>query len=274
MTADTKTYPTRYGPMIGLKGDRFVSRSLEVYGEFCPGEAKLFAQVIRPGMTVVEAGANIGTHSIPLARLCAPGPLYLFEPQQRVFQLLCANLANNGVTNAIAYPEACGAETGFALIPNLNYGAQDNFGGVSVRPIDGASEGARVRVTPLDSLGLKTCHLLKVDVEGFEPQLLAGATGTIARCRPLIYIENDRPAHQQEVINQISALGYRLYWHTPTLFSPDNFNGATEDVFGGIGSLNMFCIPAEITARLPESAPIDPANWTAPGAPADRSPAA
>ena len=58
------------------------------------------------GGTVVEIGANIGAHSVALAKACFPGPLYLFEPQQRVFQILCANLALNGVTNAIAYPAA------------------------------------------------------------------------------------------------------------------------------------------------------------------------
>src|SRR6185437_4192192 len=98
--SDTKTLTTCHGPMLALAGDRYITRSLEVYGEFSAGEWDLFAQVVKPGMTVVEVGANIGAHSIALAKACAPGPLYLFEPQQRVFQILCANLALNGVTNA------------------------------------------------------------------------------------------------------------------------------------------------------------------------------
>ena len=58
--------------MIGLVGDRYITRSLEVYGEFSGAEWALFAQVVKPGMTVVEVGANIGAHSVPLARACFP----------------------------------------------------------------------------------------------------------------------------------------------------------------------------------------------------------
>lgn len=262
--SDTRTYPTPHGPMIGLKGDRFISRSLEVYGEFSGAEWDVLAQMVKPGMTVVEMGANIGVHSVPLARACAPGPIYLFEPQQRVFQILCANLANNGITNAIAYPEAVGAEVGSVVIPHLDYGASGNFGGVTVRPDDGSVAGARVRVTPLDSLELKACHLLKIDVEGFEPQALEGARETIGRCRPAIYIENDRPSNQQALITRLTELGYQLYWHVPPLFRPNNPKGVTEDVFGRIFSLNMFCQPREI-GRVVQGIPlIDPDNWTSP----------
>src|SRR5450432_2523093 len=104
-SSDTKTLQTRHGPRLALVGDRYITGSLERYGEFSPGEWELFAQLVKPGMTVVEAGANIGSHSVALARACFPGPLYLFEPQHRVFQILCANLALNGIGNAIAYPE-------------------------------------------------------------------------------------------------------------------------------------------------------------------------
>src|SRR4051812_20549962 len=124
--ADTKTLTTRHGPMLALAGDRYITRSLEVYGEFSAGEWDLFAQMVRPGLTVVEVGAHSGAHAVALARACWPGPLSLSEPQQRVFQILCANLALNGVTNAIAYPEACSDEPGFVVVPPLDYGAQLN----------------------------------------------------------------------------------------------------------------------------------------------------
>src|SRR5438445_2661229 len=143
--SDVKTLQTRHGPMLALAGDRYITRSLELYGEFSQGEWELFAQMVKPGMTVVEVGANIGAHSVALARACLPGPLYLFEPQQRVFQILCANLAMNGVTNAIAYPEACSEEDGFVIVPPLDYGAEFNFGGVSVLPDVEGARGMRVR---------------------------------------------------------------------------------------------------------------------------------
>ncbi|MFI4965280.1 MAG: FkbM family methyltransferase [Caulobacterales bacterium] len=261
---DTKLLKTLHGPMLALSGDRYISRSLEVYGEFSGAEWALLAQLVKPGMTVVEVGANIGAHSVALARSCYPGPLYVFEPQQRIFQLLCANLAINGVRNAIAYPEACGDSPGLVVVPPLDYSAEFNFGGVSVHPDAEGLQGWRVRATPLDSLGLAACHVMKIDVEGFEAQVLRGAAETIRKFRPLLYVENDRPALQEELISLIAALGYRQYWHLPPLFRPDNFNGCAEDVFGDVVSVNMLCIPEERETVVQGVEPIDPANWTSP----------
>ncbi|MBU1374498.1 MAG: FkbM family methyltransferase [Alphaproteobacteria bacterium] len=255
-------YTTRSGQMLSLKSDVYITRSLEVYGEYCPGEWLLLKQLIRPGMTVVEVGANIGAHSVDMARACAPGPFYAFEPQPRIFQILCANLALNDIGNALAYPEGCGETEGEAVVPPMNYAGRGNFGGVSLQPTE--APGVKVRVRPLDALDLATCGLLKIDVEGFEPQVLRGARETIARCRPVIYIENDREAQQQEVISLIAGMGYHLYWHTPGLFSADNFNGTQEDIFGRIGSLNMVCIPTERNLQVLQLTLIDPDNWTSP----------
>jgi FkbM family methyltransferase len=262
--SDIKTLKTRDGPMLALAGDRYITRSLETYGEFSGAEWRLLAQMVKPGMTVVEIGANIGAHSVPLARACSPGPLYLFEPQQRVFQILCANLALNDVKNAIAYPEACSDAHGFVVIPPLDYGAEFNFGGVSVQADGDGVSGQRARATPLDSLNLNACHVLKIDVEGFEPQVLRGAAETIRRFRPLLYVENDRVAHQQEVISLIDGMDYRLYWHTPPLFSPSNFNGCADDVFGQVVSVNMLGIPAERNTVVQDLELIDPDNWSSP----------
>ncbi|MGA0608279.1 FkbM family methyltransferase [Phenylobacterium sp. VNQ135] len=257
-------YETRDGRMLGLRGDAYVSRSLELYGELSPPERQLLEQLVRPGQTVVEVGANIGAFTLALARRCAPGPLYAFEPQQRIFQLLCANLALNDIGNVVALPEACGDAEGQALIPPIDYAGQNNFGGVSLQPAAGAARGQRVRVRTLDSLDLPACHLLKVDVEGFEPQVLRGARETILRTRPILYVENDRAAQQGEVIGLMADMGYRLYWHTPALYAPGNFKGETQNVFGRIVSVNVLGLPRETGRRVGDAEEIDPANWASP----------
>lgn len=240
----TKMLNTRDGRMLALAGDRYITPCLEAYGELSPAERALLLQMIRPGMCVVEVGANMGAFTLAMARACAPGLLYAFEPQQRIFQILCANLAMNGVGNVIASPDACGRAEGRAVIPPLDYAAQDNFGGVSLAPV--GQPGLEVRVTPLDALALPACGLIKVDVEGFEIEVIEGARETIGRCRPLLYVENDRPQHAQALIRLIHGLGYRLFWHTPPLASPQNFNGLDRLIFDrNYMSRNMVCIPAE-----------------------------
>lgn len=257
-----QAYQTRSGPMLALTTDFYMTRSLALYGEYCPEEWRMLKQLIRPGMTVVEVGSNMGTHSVDMARACAPGAFYAFEPQPRIFQILCANLALNDIRNAFAYPEGCGEAEGEAVVPFLDYSRQDNFGSVSLQPP--GEPGIKVRVRSVDSLELPTCGLLKVDVEGFEPQVLRGARDTLMRCRPVIYIENDRSAQQQEIISLVAEMGYRLYWHTPQLFDLANFNGVQDNIFGRVMSLNMLCIPNERGTKVQALQLIDPLNWRSP----------
>ncbi|MDB5476484.1 MAG: SAM-dependent methyltransferase [Phenylobacterium sp.] len=260
----TTTYPTRHGPMLAFTSDQLLTRTLEKQGEYAPHELSILLQMTRPGMTVVEIGANIGAHTVPLARKCAPGPLLAFEPQPRVFQVLCANLVRNDIGNVLAYPEACGDSEGWATMLMLDYDAAQNFGAASLQPL--GNPGVKVRVIPLDSLELPTLGLLKIDVEGFEPMVLRGARRTIARCRPVIYVENDRPEQQGEVISILTEMGYTLYWHTPQI--------ADEGVFERIVvSVNMLATPIERSIPISGAAAVDPNNWISPQAERARPPA-
>ena len=257
-----KIYQTRSGPMLGLVTDQYITPALDLYGEYCPEEGRVLRQMIKRGMTVMEVGANMGSHSVDMARACAPGPFFAFEPQPRLFQILCANLALNDVANAFAYPDAVGEAEGEAVVPLIDYAQSGNFGGIGLEAA--GTRGWKVRVRTLDDMKLPTLHVLKVDVEGFEPQVIRGARETIGRCRPIIYIENDRRAQQQELISLIAELGYRMYWHTPRLFGPDNFNRCDRNIYGNIVSVNMLCVPNESGTQVSDAAPIDPDNWTCP----------
>ena len=258
---------TRHGPMWTLSGDAYITPSLELYGEYCPGDSELYSQIVRPGMTVVEAGANIGAHTIMLARRCAPGLLYAFEPQQRVFQLLCANLVINQIDNVRAFPDGAGEATGSAFIPPVDYGSQRNFGNVALQASAPADGGEMIRLTPIDALNLEKCDFLKVDVEGWELAVLRGARETLLRCRPMIHVENDRADQQAALIGLLDELGYAMYWHVAPLFSANNFNQVAENIFGGTVGLNMFCAPKESGLVVDGFERIDPTNWRSPTKP-------
>ena len=134
---------------------------------------------------------------------------------------------------------AVGAEPGTILVPSLDCHRTNNFGGLAL----GMHQvGEQVPVVALDNLKLARCDFLKVDVEGMEKPVLLGASATIARCQPLLYVENDRQDKSADLIRTIDGMGYRMFWHIPPLFSPDNFARNFENVFGNIASFNMFCV--------------------------------
>jgi FkbM family methyltransferase len=234
---------TRHGPMLANRYDQYVGASLLKYGEFSPGESKIFQQLIPAGGVVIEAGANIGAHTVELSRLVGPtGAVVAFEPQRVVFQTLCANLALNSCANVHAFQAAVGAAPGEILVPFLPPGRSNNFGGLSLL---GSTRGEKVPLRTLDSLTLPGCHMMKLDVEGMEADALRGGAGLVRAHRPFLYVENDRKERAAELIALLLGWNYKLYWHLPPLFSPENFAGDTENIFGDIVSFNMLGIAAE-----------------------------
>lgn len=231
----------RYGTMVYNFNDMYVGRSLDLYAEFSEGEVEIFRQVLRPGMVAVEVGANIGAHTVFLAQAVAPGGhVWAFEPQRICFQTLCANLAVNSIPNVAARQEAVGNAPGSIVVPVLDFGKENNFGGLALGTF---TSGETVAVITLDSLNLPRCDFLKIDVEGMERFVIEGAAATIKRCQPLMYVENDRKEKSADLVRAIDALDYAMYWHRPYLFQPSNFAGNGDNVFDNIVSFNMFCLP-------------------------------
>lgn len=202
---------------------------------------ELFDQFLRPGMTVVDAGANIGAHTVYFAKIVGPlGQVLAFEPQRILFQMLCGNIALNRYDNVVAVNVALGSELGAAVVPKIDYEKGGNFGGMSLGEGKGGEE---VPVKTLDSYDLPSCHLIKIDVEGMEQAVLKGAEVLLQKHRPLLYVENDRAEKSSELIQWLLAKAYRLYWHRPRMFNSRNHFAETENVFGNIVSMNMLCVP-------------------------------
>ena len=58
--------------MLYLTTDQYVGRSLDLYGEYSEGEVEFFDQMLKPGHIVLEAGANIGAHTVYFAKTVGP----------------------------------------------------------------------------------------------------------------------------------------------------------------------------------------------------------
>lgn len=264
MIAPISIADCRHGRFMYLARDGYIGRSLEIYGEFSEAEVTLWQQYVRPGDLVIDAGANIGAHTVALARLVGErGIVLAFEPIRFLSQLCAGNVALNGLTNVAIYQVALGAEAGSVLVPAIDYTAADNFGGV---PLGHWSDGERVLVERLDDMAIPRCALMKIDVEGMELDVLNGAQQLIAKYRPLLYVEEGE-RNGAALHRSLQGMRYRIYRHVPPLFNPLNYRGHSDDIYAGMfdGQIhNLLCVPierAQPTPGLPEITvgPIDQA---------------
>jgi FkbM family methyltransferase len=232
----------RHGRFMYLQNDAYIGRSLDVYGEYCEGELDLFRQLLRPGDVAMDVGANIGAHTVGMARMVqSAGAVVAFEPQRAIYDILCNNLHLNAITNVRALRQAAGSAPGVIRVPPLDYAQTDNFGGVAL----GGAAGEQVDVVTIDSLGLPRLRILKIDVEGMEWEAVTGARATIGRLQPALYLENDRRDQSPKLISLVFGLGYRLWWHITPRFNPKNFFRNPQNVFGHTLSINMIGFPRD-----------------------------
>jgi len=232
----------RHGIMLYNLNDTHLGTMLDLYGEYSEAEADMFRHFLKPGMTAVEVGANIGAHTLALAGIVGPqGRVLAFEPQRIVFQMLCANLAVNGIEHVDAHWAAVGSAPGRITVPRLAGTQRTNFGGLAV----GGGQGDEVSLLTLDSLELPACDFLKIDVEGMERDVILGTRQTIRRLRPTISVENDREEKSPALIQLLWDLAYDCYWDIPHYIHVPNFRGNTENAFPTMASFNLVCLPRE-----------------------------
>jgi FkbM family methyltransferase len=253
-TVRTLTLPGFHRLVFGRDGvfaantrDVYVGQALIQYGEFSHLEMVEFEKHVDADTTVVEVGANIGAHTVGLARLARR--VIAIEPQPFLFYTLCAQVVLNSLQNVICLHCALGAEAGSLPVPRVDYSYRGNFAGIALDRADLRREDYSLDVKTLDAVAaaysLSGKVFLKIDVEGMERDVLAGGRETIRRLRPTICLENDRPDRSEALMACVAELGYRATPQRPRLFNPDNFFGNAKNDFGELASFNELCEPAD-----------------------------
>lgn len=241
----------RHGWMQYFETDRYVGRSLDLYGEFSEGETELFRQLIKPGDTVVDAGANIGAFTLVFSRLVGDaGLVFAVEPQRQLYLQLCGTMALNMISNVLPSCMALGVRQAQVVVPWFDLREAGNVSGLE---LGRHKEGELVPIVPLDALqvGERGVQFIKADVEGMERQLLEGGEALISKCKPILYVENDRGDKSKPLIQWLTDHGYRMWWHATPLYQPDNWRKHHQNVFPNVISVNMLCVPED------KSSPVD-----------------
>ncbi len=135
-----------------------------------------------PGMRVLDLGANLGYYTIKLANLVGEGGHVLaLEPNPELFPFILDNILINGFERRVrAEAFAAAAEVGVREL----YFEEMNTGGGTLFQAPPSASGRRteVRTTTVDELnhGQPGFDLIKIDVEGWEPEVLKGMSQTLA----------------------------------------------------------------------------------------------
>lgn len=83
-----------------------------------------------------------------------------------------------------------------------------------------------------------------------ESDVIRGGLQLLAKFKPHLYVENDRVDKSEALMRLLDSLGYRLYWHTPALFDPNNAYREAENLFPNVLSFNMLGIHRDTQAQV------------------------
>ncbi|WP_245329013.1 FkbM family methyltransferase [Bradyrhizobium centrolobii] len=176
-------------------------------------DADFVGAYLRPGETFVDVGANVGQLSLAAAMsVTRSGRVIAIEAHPRTCKYLQGNVRLNDLTIEI-HNTAIGSTHGELFFTDFR---SDDMNFASATPLPGSAT-LRVPVHTLDSVvGDRPVDLLKVDVEGFEVDLLKGAARTIANCRCL-YIEDSElnlrraGTSRAELYDRLISHGFALF---------------------------------------------------------------
>lgn len=223
----------RWGQFLLIEGD-LISGYVHQLGHWCDIEVDLFRVLLPPEEGVcIEVGSNIGMHAVPLSKLCVGGEVVCYEPQRPIFHVLCANLALNNCLNVTTRRAAVGKRNGLIEIECSDYEQTWNYGSFSVsKGFSNESEFAgQVRTEMVDIVSLDrdpaldrltALHLLKVDAEGHELDVISGAKKLIAKHMPSIFVEPSTTQNVNKLRDMLGALGYQGYWFVGRRFGSDD----------------------------------------------------
>lgn len=198
--------------------DQAVGASLRDFGEFARPLVDCLDGLLGQGETgtFIDVGANIGATALPVAARHPQCPVIAVEANRPLATLLAANALGNRLENVSVVHAAVGPQAGLARFPTPALDLAANYGALSFA---NGPEVPRenVRVCTLDEIAAPgAARLVKLDVEGFELQVLKGGQRLFLEERPAWVVEVVQDEASRAVVRAFREAGYRLWW----LWSP------------------------------------------------------
>ena len=232
---------SRVGTFLVYRNDTTISKSIDMYGEYCQAEVDIIARYLPDDSSqYIDIGTNIGYHLVAVHKQTNCEVLG-FEPNYKHFAIASYNskdyskiqLVNAGASNKNAE----------ITLKDFDHTQNTNYGDIHITE----GEGIPVKVLPLDNITLNKCNVIKIDVEGHEFEVLEGSKKTISKHRPVIFYE----AMEWDVWNNchqfLSDRKYKQYWVAcRTKPIAETFKHSEENPFEDSAVANILAVPAEI----------------------------
>ena len=173
-----------------------------------PEKQRQFARMVKRSFVVFDLGANVGHYSLLASLLVGPdGRVFCFEPVQRNLAFLRKHIELNRLTNCTVWDAAVGRTEGVAAFdPDST-----PFTGHLTEKRDGAVLVKSVALDKLVASGeLPPPDLIKCDIEGGEFDALSGASATLDKYGPAIFLATHSPEVHQKCCKLLTSLGYHL----------------------------------------------------------------
>ena len=211
---------TLFGPMVICDTDIKIGVELKKFGSWDLHDLtrciKLFEKnCTNPRGIILDVGSNMGTWSLPLARLYADCNIHAFECQSLLFNCFVQTLGLNKIENVTPHLCAVSDVDGVIEYPSINYEWGSNFGAFELEPVKNSDfNGVRLpdQVTKvdsrtIDSFNFENVNLIKIDTEGMEYKVIKGALKTLQRCKSVVLFEN----HKTDYAGVLALLGQNGY---------------------------------------------------------------
>jgi FkbM family methyltransferase len=171
--------------------------------------ANIYSQLINETDVILDAGANIGFHTVQFARFGKK--VYAYDPQPTIFNLLSANILFNGATDKVEqFMLGLSDKPGSIRMEPVNKFDQPNgmhnFGGRGLTNDETGEES--VELVTFD----KDVDVIKIDIQGSEIYAFKGMEQMIDRCQPWIMFENyEDGENDKKVLDFLLNKGYVIY---------------------------------------------------------------
>ena len=190
----------------------FLEWQLWVFGCYEAHFAELFRYLVRPGDRCLDVGANVGVHTIRLAKLAGPGGAVIaIEPDPELARRARGNVELNELTNIRVIQAAAADHRATALLYRPGTADANRARASLLHHAYLTGQTEEVPTVVIDELCPDPVALIKIDVEGAEAAVVAGAAATITRDRPAVIFEYAPEALGREVSSPFGWLAEQGY---------------------------------------------------------------